>query len=226
MGSTSAQVISHWRCVVSPVLGAVALSLASTAALADTETEQGGGPVEEVIVTAQKRSESLQSVPVSVTALSAAQLAQTKLDTPADLVAHVPNMQQQGVIGEGTPLFALRGVSMFDYSPSQNTPVGTYMDEVYKGSFVLLGVEMYDLERIEVLAGPQGTLYGKATTGGAINFIANKPGFEPEAYVKVGYGNYDRREVEGAAQTGLIPDKVAIRVAATYTKVDGFVENV
>ena len=182
--------------------------------------------LEAVIVTAQKRAESLQSVPVSVTALSSAQLAQTKLDSPADLAAQIPNMQQQGVIGEGTPLFALRGVSMFDYSPSQSTPVGSYMDEVYKGSFVLLGVEMFDLERIEVLRGPQGTLYGKNTTGGAINFIARKPGFDTEGDIKLGIGNYNRREVEGAFQTGIIPDRMAVRLAFTYTKADGFVHNI
>ncbi|MBS0613896.1 MAG: TonB-dependent receptor, partial [Proteobacteria bacterium] len=195
-------------------------------AVAQQPAAEGSAVLEAVIVTAQKRSESLQSVPVSVTALSSAQLAQTKLDSPADLAAQIPNMQQQGVIGEGTPLFALRGVSMFDYSPSQSTPVGSYMDEVYKGSFVLLGVEMYDLERIEVLRGPQGTLYGKNTTGGAINFIAKKPGFDTEGDIKLGIGNYNRREVEGAFQTGLIPDRLAVRMAFTYTKADGFVHNV
>lgn len=210
------------------VLGAAVILTAAFGAPALGQQSAAGesAVLEEVIVTAQKRAESLQSVPVSVTALSASQLAQTKLDSPADLAAQIPNMQQQGVIGEGTPLFALRGVSMFDYSPSQSTPVGSYMDEVYKGSFVLLGVEMFDLERIEVLRGPQGTLYGKNTTGGAINFIAKKPGFETEGDIKLGVGNYNRREAEGAIQAGIIPDRLAVRMAFTYTKADGFVRNI
>ena len=83
---------------------------------------------------------------------------------------------------------------MFDYSLNQSSPVASYIDEVYKGNFVLFGVEMYDLERVEVLRGPQGTLYGKNTTGGAINFITKKPGFDTEGDIKVGTGNYRREE--------------------------------
>jgi iron complex outermembrane receptor protein len=182
--------------------------------------------IEEIVVTAQKRSENLQNVPVSVTALTSTQLAGLKLDNASTLTSQIPNLQVNGIVGEGSPLFSLRGVSMFDYSLSQSSPVASYIDEVYKGNFVLFGVEMYDLERIEVLRGPQGTLYGKNTTGGAINFITHKPGFDTEGYVKAGFGNFRRREAEGAFQAALIPDKLAFRVAATYTKADGFIHNV
>jgi iron complex outermembrane recepter protein len=192
---------------------------------ADEPAADTGG-LQEIVVTAEKRSETLQSVPVSVTALTSAQLAQVKFDSPSDLVTQVPNLQVNGIVGEGSPLFSLRGVSMFDYSLNQSSPVASYIDEVYKGNFVLFGVEMYDLERIEVLRGPQGTLYGKNTTGGAINFITHKPGFEEEGYIKIGAGDYNRREAEGAFQTAVIPDRVAVRFAFTYTKVDGFVQNV
>jgi iron complex outermembrane recepter protein len=182
--------------------------------------------IQEIVVTAQKRSESLQSVPVSVTALTSKQLAQLKLDTPSDLVTQVPNLQVNGIVGEGSPLYSLRGVSMFDYSLNQSSPVASYIDEVYKGNFTLFGVELYDLERVEVLRGPQGTLYGKNTTGGAINFITHKVGFDTEADITVGAGNYNRHEAAGDFQTALIPDRLAVRFAFTYTKVDGFVQNV
>lgn len=182
--------------------------------------------IQEIVVTAEKRSETLQSVPVSVTALTAAQLGQLKMDTPSDLVTQIPNLQVNGIVGEGSPLFSLRGVSMFDYSLNQSSPVASYIDEVYKGNFTLFGVEMYDLERVEVLRGPQGTLYGKNTTGGAINFITHKPGFETEGDIKVGFGDYNRREVEGAFQTAVVPERIAARFAFTYTKVDGFIQNV
>jgi iron complex outermembrane receptor protein len=202
-----------------------ALAAHAPAARADAPAADSEG-IQEIVVTAQKRSESLQNVPVSVTALTHAQLGQLQLDTPSDLVTQVPNLQVNGIVGEGSPLFSLRGVSMFDYSLNQSSPVASYIDEVYKGNFTLFGVEMYDLERIEVLRGPQGTLYGKNTTGGAINFITHKPGFETEGDIKVGVGNYNRREVEGDFQTAVIPERVAVRFAFTYTKVDGFIQNV
>jgi iron complex outermembrane receptor protein len=204
---------------------AAALALtAAPAAHADTAPGESYA-LEEIVVTAAKREESLQKVPVSVTVLTSAQLADVKLDTPSDLVTQVPNLQVNGIVGEGSPLFSLRGVSMFDYSLNQSSPVANYIDEVYKGNFVLFGVELYDLERIEVLRGPQGTLYGKNTTGGAINFITKKPGFDTEADVTVGVGNYDRQEVEGDLQTAIIPDRLALRLAATYSKVNGFIQN-
>lgn len=204
---------------------ALALLAGGTLVQADEESADSAG-LQEIVVTAQKRSENLQSVPVSVTALTSTQLGSLKLDDASVLATQIPNLQVNGIVGEGSPLFSLRGVSMFDYSLSQSSPVASYIDEVYKGNFVLFGVEMYDLERVEVLRGPQGTLYGKNTTGGAINFITHKPGFRTEGYIKAGAGNYHRREVEGAFQAGLIPDKLAVRVAMTYTKAHGFVHNI
>jgi iron complex outermembrane recepter protein len=192
---------------------------------ADASADTGVG-LQEIVITAQKRAENLQNVPVSVTALTASQLAETKMDSPSALATQIPNLQVGGVNGEGSPIFSLRGVSMFDYSLNQSSPVASYIDEVYKGNVVLFGVEMYDLERVEVLRGPQGTLYGKNSTGGAINFITRDPTFDTEADLKVGTGDYARREAEGGFQTAIIPDRLAVRIAATYTKVGGFMENV
>jgi iron complex outermembrane receptor protein len=115
---------------------------------------------------------------------------------------------------------------MFDYSLNQSSPVASYIDEVYKGNVVLFGEELYDLERIEVLRGPQGTLYGKNSTGGAINFITHDAGYGTEGDVTLGVGNYNRKQAEGTFQTALVPEKLAVRAAFTYTKVDGFMENV
>ncbi len=216
---------SIWRST-SILTAVLALQGAAAVAARAADEQPDAGALQEIVVTAQKRSENLQSVPVSVTALTATQLSSLKLDDASALATQIPNLQVNGIVGEGSPLFSLRGVSMFDYSLSQSSPVASYIDEVYKGNFVLFGVEMYDLERVEVLRGPQGTLYGKNTTGGAINFITHKPGFDTEGYVKAGFGNYSRREAEGAFQTALVPDKLAVRVAFTYTKADGFVKNI
>jgi iron complex outermembrane receptor protein len=110
-------------------------------------------PLEEVVVTATKRSESLQAVPISVSAIDGDALAAARITSPDGLVTRVANLQLTAIVGENTPVFSLRGVSMFDYSLNQSSPVATYYDEVYKGNFALLGVAMYDLERVEVLQG-------------------------------------------------------------------------
>jgi len=178
----------------------------------------------EIVVTALRRAERLQDVPVSVTALGGEQIQNRQIDAAADIVSLVPNLQAATTVGEGVPIFSLRGISMSDFSLNQQSPVATYFDEVYKGSFPLLPVAMYDLERVEVLRGPQGTLYGKNTTGGAINIISRKPGYEPGGYLELGYGNYNRYEAEGAVQAGL-GEKAAARIAFTFARADGWLKN-
>lgn len=183
-----------------------------------------GTAIQEIVVTAQRRSENLQDVPVSMAVLSGDQLAAQRLTTSSDIASVVPNLQATSPVGSGTPIFTMRGISMNDTSPNQQGPVATYFDDVYKGSWPLFPVGFYDLERVEALRGPQGTLYGKNTTGGAINFISKKPGYKTEGFLSAGYGNYSRYEASGAVQTGLT-DKIAARVAFTYTKADGWFKN-
>ena len=175
-------------------------------------------------MTAMRRAERLQDIPVSISALSGDALARQRIQQVTDLAGEVPNLQASPVGGDSLPVFSLRGVSMSDYSVNQQGPVATYFDEVYKGSFPLLGLSMYDLERVEVLRGPQGTLYGKNTTGGAINFISRKPEFHNEGNIRIGYGNYQRFDADGALQAAL-SDKVAARVAFTFSRADGWMKN-
>lgn len=191
---------------------------------ASSASAEEGVASEEIIITAQKRAERISDVPVSVSAVSGERLQNLGVTSIDDLTSIVPNLQSSGIIGEGTPIFSLRGVSMSDYSLNQSSPVATYYDEVYKGNFALLGVAMYDLERVEVLRGPQGTLYGKNTTGGAVNLITRRPRFETEGNFSVGYGNYDRFEADGAIQAPL-SETVAARLAFTLSRADGWFEN-
>ena len=191
---------------------------------AHAQEAPAAGGLEEIVVTAQKRAESLQKVPVSITALSADQLQQRQIRGPEDLALSVPNMQINAVLGDGVPIFSLRGISMSDFSLNQNGPVATYYDEVYKGSFALLGLGMFDLARVEVLKGPQGTLYGKNTTGGAVNLVSRAPDFSNEAYVSLSAGNFNYWQAEGAGQLAL-SDTVAARVAFTWADADGWMEN-
>lgn len=217
--STAAAILGA---LIAPYIGSQSVRAQQAGASALTPTTS----LQEVVVTAEKRVQNLQQVPASLSAFTSTQLGQMKMDTPSDLVSHVPNLQANGIVGEGAPLYALRGVSMLDYSLSQEGPIAVYSDQVYEGNIVLMGVGMFDLERIEVLRGPQGTLYGKNATGGAINFITQKPKFDEEGYFTIGAGNYGRQEANGALNGVLIQDKLAARVAFTYTKVNGFVRNI
>jgi len=193
--------------------------------VASAQTSEGSG-LDEIVVTAQKRAENQQDVPIAITAISSKTIERSNLSNATQLTQLVPSLQVNGVVGEATPIYSLRGVSMFDFSFNQSSPVALYKDEVYKGNFAIQGIELFDLERIEVLRGPQGTLYGKNTTGGAINLITKKPDFTSSGYLRAGYGNFDRREFEGAAQLPLIEDVLAVRGAFTYVKSDGWFENV
>jgi len=200
---------------------ALAISLTAAPVMAQGQTTAPG----EIVVTATKRAENLQAVPVSVSAIGGEALAKSRTISVDALVSKVANLQLSGVVGDNTPIFSLRGVSMSDYSLNQASPVATYYDEVYKGNFALLGVAMYDLDRVEVLRGPQGTLYGKNTTGGAVNIIAKDAKLgETSGYANIGYGNYNRVDASAAVNVPL-SDSLALRVAGTYSHADGWFKN-
>ena len=206
--------------------GALAILMAGTAtnALAQTATEEADP--NEIIVTANKRSENLQSVPISVSAITGDSLSKSRVTQADELVTKIPNLQLTSTVGDNTPIFALRGVSMSDYSLNQASPVATYYDEVYKGNFAFLGIALFDLERVEVLRGPQGTLYGKNTTGGAVNLISRAPELgKANGYLNLGYGNYNRIDVNGAVNLPL-GETLALRVAGTFSNADGWFKNV
>ena len=188
---------------------------------ARAEDEIGVG---DIVVTAEKRAERIQDVPISLSVLGRDAVETQRFTQADDIAARIPNLQFSATVGENTPIFALRGVSMSDFSLNQAGPVATYYDEVYKGNFAFLGVQLFDLERVEVLRGPQGTLYGKNTTGGAINLISRAPMMRDEGYVQVGVGNYARRESNGAANI-VLGDTVALRVAYTVAQADGWFKN-
>ena len=219
--------MSRSKSYVLPSLAALSIAMSCTPALAQTSGSESAGSVPgEIIVTATKRSESLQSVPISISAIGGDALTKAQMNNVDSLVTKVANLQLSSIVGDNTPIFSLRGVSMSDYSLNQASPVATYYDEVYKGNFAFLGVSMYDLERVEVLRGPQGTLYGKNTTGGAVNIISRTAKLgETSGYLNLGYGNYDRYDASGAVNVP-VGANAALRVAGTYSKADGWFKNV
>ncbi len=214
---------------ISVKTGLFALLMAGTSVVAHAQSVAAAEEVtdtQEIIVTAAKRAENLQDVPISLSAITGDAISKSRVTQADELVTKVPNLQLTSTVGDNTPIFALRGVSMSDYSLNQASPVATYYDEVYKGNFALLGVSMFDLERVEVLRGPQGTLYGKNTTGGAVNLISRTATLgETSGYLNFGYGNYSRIDANGAINLPL-GDKAALRVAGTYSKADGWFKNV
>jgi len=183
--------------------------------------------IEEVIVTAQKKAESLQDVPLSVSALSSNELGALKLHDTTEIAAQIPNVQVSTPYSDSQPAFSVRGISMSDFSQNQSSPIAMYVNEVYKGVGALQALQLFDLERIEVLRGPQGTLYGKNATGGAVNIISKTPELDgvTRGDISFGLGNLSRRETNGALEISNADNYLGARLAFTYSDADGWVDN-
>jgi iron complex outermembrane recepter protein len=212
--------------ILKPILLA-AMASASSLALAQTATDKGNGGLEDIIVTATKRNENLQDVPVAVSAISAQALKNKGVFETSDMNNSMPNLQVSSPYGEQQPNFSVRGVGVgTEFNANAASPVGVYVDEVYQAFRASHGQQLYDLEQIEVVRGPQGTLYGRNTTGGAINFITQKPKLQgTTGTLTAGYGNYNRLNFTGAIEFTPVVDKIGIRIAATYVNSDPYVKN-
>ncbi len=213
-----------------PFAAAFALALSCTVspmALAQDATPEAAVDGD-IVVTAQRREQSLLDVPLAVTALGGDNLAQRGITNSAQLGDAVPNLQINSPYGSTQPNFSLRGIGVAnEYNSNQASPVGVYLDDVYLAPRTSHGMGLFDLDRIEVLRGPQGTLFGRNTTGGAINFITKKPDLSgAEGYLQAGYANFDTFTAQGAAEATLSQDKVGLRVAGNYAKGDGQIRNV
>src|SRR5260221_11126214 len=197
-----------------------------TSALA--EGTNAGGTLEEIVVTAQRRVERLQDVPLAITALSGADLAEHGVRQAGDIVSSVPNMLLNSPYGpEAQPTFTLRGVTTQDFSQNQSSPIAMYVDEVYKAVGAVQALQVFDMDRVEVLRGPQGTLYGKNATGGAVSLYSANPSLTTtQGYVEAGYGNYNDRSVRAAVGVPLIDNVLAARVAVYYEDRNGWTQSI
>jgi iron complex outermembrane recepter protein len=215
------------KCIRAVSVIAVAACLSTPAFAQDSSEADDGRGLEEIIVTATRRSENLQSVPVAVSAISSAALQSKGVFETSDLNASMPNLQVSSPYGQQQPNFSLRGVGVgTEYNANAASPVGVYVDEVYQAFRASHGQQLYDLEQIEVVRGPQGTLYGRNTTGGAINFITRKPGLTgTNGYATLGYGNFNRLNAEGALEVTPVEDRLGLRLAGTYVNSDPYVRN-
>ena len=183
-----------------------------------------GTLLEEVIVTAQKREESLQDVPIAISALTGDQLNELGVATPNDLMNVFPNL----ILKPGSALntgFSIRGVGTDNFHVTAQQAVGQYLDEVSLISPIIGSFGLFDMERVEVLRGPQNTLFGRNTTGGAVSMISRKPevGGELNGYGRVNGGNEGRIDFEGAVGVPL-GERAAARLAV-QTKNRGAIYN-
>ena len=192
--------------------------LAATTAASDRSTE-----VEAVIVTAEHTKENILNVGVNVTALPASLLIQSRVTTATDLATLVPNLDVKTNIPGAQQIITVRGVGLDDFSSSNNSSVGVYVDDIFLSSFAEMDFTLYDMARVEVLKGPQGTLYGRNSTAGAINLISARPslgGFD--SAVTLGYGNYDAFEADGYVNIP-VSSQVALRLSGrTDQQADGY----
>lgn len=206
---------------------AIWLSFGTGAAYAQ---DANGGAIEAdgldvIIVTSERREGDLQKVPLAVTALPATTLDERQIVSTLDLQRAVPNLVASNTVGLGSSVtYFLRGVGNTESIPTFDLPIGTYVDEVFISRQSGNQIALSGVERVEVLRGPQGTLFGRNTTGGAVSIITKKPDYEFGAELEVGYGSFDRAQVSGAINAPL-GDNAAIRVSGIYVTDDGYTEN-
>jgi iron complex outermembrane receptor protein len=187
-------------------------------------TAQG---LEEVIVTAQKREQALQEVGISVTAFTGDQIRQLGMTNTEDLVGMTPNLNYTVPNAAGSQTnFFLRGVGLNDFADANENPVAVYVDEVYHSAVGGLSFQLYDLKRAEVLRGPQGTLFGRNTTGGLIHFVTKRPTDDFEAYGELTLAEYGQAKFEGAASGPLNSSKSLLgRFSFASNKHSGVTDN-
>ncbi|TWR25115.1 TonB-dependent receptor [Mucilaginibacter pallidiroseus] len=176
--------------------------------------------LDEVVVTAQKREEELQSVPASISTLSARQIQDYRVWNLKDITAIVPNLYSANP-GDNRNVTGIRGIATTSYDPA----VATYIDGVNQFSLDTYITQLFDVERVEVLRGPQGTLYGRNAMGGVINVITKQPTNTPGGFAEASYGSYGQQRYTLGYRTPLIKDKLYLGAAGLYTGMDGFYTN-
>jgi iron complex outermembrane receptor protein len=208
----------------------VALAFCSTALPVQTANAQdaqadpaaANDTIEDIVVTAQKRETSLQDTPIAISAFTGETLEERGIDDIANLQSYVPNLR----VGQEQDGFkiSLRGIGLQGTSSITDSGVAFYLDNFYIPRPAGGSAVFYDVDRIEVLRGPQGTLYGRNATGGVVNVIARAPSDQFEGEVGASYGSRNLSEVRGVLNMPLA-ENVAARVSAVYTREDGYIEN-
>lgn len=205
-------------------LAAIAIFVVASQAHAQEATEEGGSGLADIVVTAQKRTQNVQDVPVAVSVTTAADIERLQVNNVESLQYSTPSL----VVAGGDPTrkrFGIRGISDQSRNPGFENRIGVYVDGVWVGRSATSNQGVLDLSSIEVLRGPQGTLFGKNTVAGAINITTVRPQEGYSGYVEGEIGNYSLRQIRGTANLGF-SEIAALRVSGNYTKRDGFTKNI
>ncbi len=214
-------VASLSRRVTSCLVSALIVTSIPVAVLA----QAGGGGLEEIIVTAEFRKANVQDTPIAITAVNAEMLESRNQTNLAQITAQTPNVSLRPAGSSfGSALVAfIRGIGQTDFNPSVEPGVGIYVDDVYYSTITGNLLDLLDLDRVEVLRGPQGTLAGRNAIGGAIKLFTRKPGDKEDASVSLTKGAFNRTELKGAAGFTLVENKLYARVAGVAKAMDGYV---
>ena len=204
---------------------AMAAALLASAPAAAAEQAAGENSADDIVVTAQHREQSVQDVPVAISVLGGGTLKSAGAVSSREIQNFAPNVDITRIQSNSNPRIYIRGVGSSDSFAGGNPAVATYVDDMVIGSISGNTFGMFDIERVEVLRGPQGSLYGRNATAGALNYLSVQPGYKADGYLTVGLGNYNAKSVEGATNLPLVDDKLSLRVSGIYKDRDGTVRN-
>jgi iron complex outermembrane recepter protein len=205
---------------VAVIITGISVGSLSTMCMADNQE------LEEVIITARQRVESVQETPISVSVVSGEAVTDLNFVTSQQLAAQAPNVVMvQGYFGLAAPIISIRGVTNADFSATSNSPVAFYADDVVINSIQAQGFALFDVESVATLRGPQGTLFGRNSTSGAILVHSATPTEEVTGYVRASYGNFDTMRFEGALSGPVVENALLGRVSSVVNKGDGKVRN-
>jgi iron complex outermembrane receptor protein len=214
--------------VLAGLLGTTLLASGAQAQGVTDGTTNSGRSVDEseIIVTAAKREQTLLEVPTSVQVLSGESLRERGVETFVDLSRETPGViVSNNLVGGSTvQTFTIRGIGFDDFRPNGNPAAAVHFDGVYQGSSALVSGQLFDVERIEVLKGPQGTLYGRNTTAGAINVISRKPSMYTEGVVNSEFSSFNSARLEAALNVP-VNDAISVRISGLYDRTDGYLTN-
>ncbi len=205
------------------ICGIVAIALAAPAFSQGLAADTDAGTLEEIIVTAQKREQNLQRTPISIAAYTSEQLRQSHIEDLYDIGAQTPGMiVNKEIVGK----IYVRGIGAENLTIGGDPGVAVHTDGAYVARTSAAILDLFDVERVEVLRGPQGTLYGRNATGGSVNIISKAPTNELEANVSGEFGNYDHARLGAVLSGPIVPDKIQARAAVVRSERDGYVRNV
>lgn len=180
--------------------------------------------LEPILVSAKKRNQQILDVPTAISSVSDNTLQESNITNLSMMSEFMPGLyiREQGA---NRPTFVIRGLTSDDISPSAQPRVSVYFNNVPINRLSAASLELYDMDRVEVLKGPQNTLFGRSAQAGAIHYVSTKPGSEFGGNLSAGFGDFGQREVQGALNIPIIENKLAVRAAGIYSAMDGYVSN-